>query len=66
MHDTCHGVAGTGKHKVTNRGASKGEIANGYHRDSNGIAKFDLTRSRVDIAAHSGPFCFIKAHEDAA
>jgi len=43
MHDTCHGVAGTGKHKVTTRGASKREIGIGCHRDSNGIAKFDLT-----------------------
>jgi hypothetical protein len=41
--------------KQSIRGASKGEIANGCRRDSNGIVKFDLT-------VHASMLLHIVAH----
>jgi hypothetical protein len=53
------------KQRVPVHGAAKGKIANGCRRDSNGIAKFDLT-VHASILLHIVAHLFHKVHEDAA
>jgi hypothetical protein len=55
MHYTCHGRGWGRKQEPPIRGASKGEIANGCCRDSDGITKFDL-------AVHASILLHIVAH----